>query len=79
MAYWAAVRFQPGRYRLACQCLRERGVEVWMPFTAEKRIVHGRRRLITVPLFNNYAFAVVTLQWSGHYCPVNSRTDSAGC
>ncbi|MFZ0459574.1 MAG: hypothetical protein WAM17_14250, partial [Rhodoplanes sp.] len=41
-----------------------------MPYTREKRIVQGRKRHVTVPLFSNYGFAVVVLQWSGiRYCP----------
>ena len=41
-----------------------------MPFTREKRIVQGRRRHVVVPLFSNYGFAVVVLQWSGiRFCP----------
>ena len=70
MGYWAAVRFEPGRSRLACLSLKERGVELWVPYTNERRIVQGRRRNVTVPLFSNYGFAVVVLQWSPiRLCP----------
>ena len=70
MAFWAAVRFEPNRHRFASHCLRERGVEIWVPYIREKKIVAGRRRWVTMPLFVNYGFAVVVLQWSPiRYCP----------
>ena len=70
MAYWAAVRFEPGRSRLACLSLKERGVELWVPYTNERRIVQGRRRNVAVPLFHNYGFVVIVLQWSPiRLCP----------
>ena len=64
MAFWAAVRFEPGRHRFACLSLKERGVEFWVPYIHEKRIVQGRKHLVAVPLFCNYGFAVIVLQWS---------------
>ena len=63
MAFWAAVRFEPSRSRLACHCLKERGFVLWVPVTREERVVQGRRQKIVVPLFGNYGFAVIELQW----------------
>lgn len=36
---------------------------LWVPVTHEKRIIQGRRQKIIVPLFSNYGFAVIELQW----------------
>jgi len=61
--YWAVVRLEPQRERLALHCLGLAGYETYFPRLREKRISHGRKIEVRPPLFPGYAFVAIELQW----------------
>ena len=63
MSYWAAARLQPRREKLALNFLKLRGFETYFPRIRERRVIRGRKVLITPPLFPGYAFVTIELQW----------------
>jgi len=63
MAYWAVVRLEPHRERLALHCLGLAGYATYLPRLRERRLSHGRRIEVRPPLFPGYAFFVVEAQW----------------
>jgi transcriptional antiterminator RfaH len=63
MSYWAVVRLEAQRERLALHCLGLAGYETYFPRLRERRISHGRRIEVRPPLFPGYAFFVVEAQW----------------
>ena len=63
MPYWAVVRLEPQRERLALHCLGLAGYETYFPRLREKRISHGRKIEVRPPLFPGYAFVAIELQW----------------
>ena len=70
MAFWAACQYHGQRERLALHCLGLAGFTTWLPRIRERRIVQGRRRIVTPALFPGYLFLLVDLQWhSARCCP----------
>lgn len=63
MPHWTAARLQPHREALALNFLKLRGFETYFPRIRERRVVRGRRVLVTPPLFPGYAFVAIELQW----------------
>ena len=63
MSYWAAVQFHGSHERLALHCLGLAGFEIWCPRIRERRIICGRRAIVTPALFPGYVFVLVELQW----------------
>ena len=52
------------------QYLTLAGFEVWLPRVRERRIVRGRRTIVTPALFPGYLFVCIQLQWhAARYCP----------
>lgn len=74
MAFWAAAQIHGQHERLALHCLKLAGFTTWLPRIRERRIVQGRRRIVTPALFPGYLFVVIELQWSSvRYCPGVTR------
>jgi transcriptional antiterminator RfaH len=68
MSFWAAVRLQPQRGKLALHCLSLAGFTTYQPLLRERRRVRGRWEDVTSALFPNYAFVLIQLQWhAAHY------------
>ena len=68
--FWAAAQIHGQRERLALHCLGLAGFTTWLPRIRERRIIQGRRRIVTPALFPGYIFVVIELQWSAaRYCP----------
>jgi len=63
MAYWACAQLVPQRARLALHTLGLAGYETYQPRIRERRVVRGRRVEVSPPLFPNYAFVLIELQW----------------
>jgi transcriptional antiterminator RfaH len=63
MPFWAAAQLQPYRERLAEHCLRQVGFEIYLPRLRQPRVLHGRKVVVTPPLFPGYAFVFIELQW----------------
>ena len=63
MAFWAAVQFHGQHERLALQCLGLAGFQIWCPRIRERRIVCGRKAVVTPALFPGYTFVLIELQW----------------
>ena len=68
MAFWAAAQIHSQRERLAVQHLTLFGFETWLPRIRERRIIRGRRQIVTPALFPGYIFVVIKLQWSAARC-----------
>jgi transcriptional antiterminator RfaH len=70
MAYWTCVRTQTRREDVAMRHLQLGGFEVYLPRLRVWRISHGRRIETRPPLFPNYCFLWLELQWhSARWCP----------
>jgi transcriptional antiterminator RfaH len=70
MSYWAAARLQPHREQVALNFLKLSGFETYFPRMRERRVVRGRRVVVTPPLFPGYAFVAIELQWqAARWCP----------
>jgi transcriptional antiterminator RfaH len=79
MSYWAVAQLQPARSGLALHCLRLANFEVYQPLLRERRVRHGRRAEVVVPLFVGYCFVSIQLQWiRAQYCPGVLRIVSIG-
>ena len=63
MSYWAVARLEPHREQLALRCLGLAGYETYFPRLRERRISHGRKIEIRLPLFPGYCFLTVEAQW----------------
>jgi transcription antitermination factor NusG len=63
VAYWCVARLENSHNALALHCLALRGYSTYYPHINERRIRHGRRVAVRVPLFINYTFAQLDLQW----------------
>ena len=63
VAYWAAAQLRGHREHLALHFLSQAGFMTWMPRIRERRIIRGRRQVVTPALFPGYAFVLVELQW----------------
>src|SRR6516165_8260783 len=63
MPYWACARLVPHQERLALFHLERIGFATYLPRLRERRISHGRRIVVTPPLFPGYAFITIEAQW----------------
>jgi transcriptional antiterminator RfaH len=63
MAFWTAARVMPRRERLALHCLKLSGFETYVPRIKDRRIIRGRKVNEIAPLFPNYIFILIELQW----------------
>ena len=63
MAFWAAAQIHGQHERLALHCLGLAGFEIWCPRIRERRIICGRRTIVTPALFPGYTFVLIELQW----------------
>jgi transcription antitermination factor NusG len=63
MPYWCAARLVPRHEAFALHCLAASGYETYLPRLREQRVSHGRKILVTPPLFPGYAFVLITLHW----------------
>jgi transcriptional antiterminator RfaH len=63
MAYWAVVRLEAQRERLALHCLGLAGYATYFPRLRERRFSHGRKIEVRPPLFPGYAFLTIEAQW----------------
>src|SRR5262249_42952674 len=61
--YWACAQVEPRRERLASHCLTLAGYEIYQPLLREQRRSHGRKILVTPPLFPGYLFVWVVRGW----------------
>jgi hypothetical protein len=74
MPYWAACRLQPNRTALALHCLTLQGYETYCTRLGERRVLHGRRVEVLLPLFPGYTFLrVVTGWWQAIEAPPKLR------
>jgi transcriptional antiterminator RfaH len=63
MAYWACAQLMANKAALALHCLSLAGYATYYPRLREQRRSHGRRIEVRPPLFLNYAFVLIELQW----------------
>ena len=63
MSYWAFARLVPHQERLALFHLERIGFATYLPRLRERRISHGRRIVVTPPLFPGYCFLTIEAQW----------------
>ena len=63
MSYWATVQFHGSHERLALHCLGLAGFQIWCPRIRERRIICGRKAVVTPALFPGYVFVLIQLQW----------------
>jgi transcriptional antiterminator RfaH len=63
MGFWAAAQLRSQRESLALHLLDQAGFVVWTPRIRERRIIRGRRQVVTPALFPGYTFVYVELQW----------------
>jgi transcriptional antiterminator RfaH len=63
MAFWAAAQLRGAREHLALHFLTQAGLVTWVPRVRERKIIRGRRQVVTPALFPGYAFVLVELQW----------------
>ena len=61
--YWACAQVEPRRERLASHCLALAGYEIYQPLLREQRRSHGRKIIVTPPLFPGYLFLWVVRGW----------------
>src|SRR5262249_2594123 len=52
--YWVCAQVEPRRERLASHCLGLAGYEIYQPLLREQRRSHGRKIVVTPPLFPGY-------------------------
>jgi len=57
MNSWYAVNTKPCCEAIACASLDRHGVEVFLPMLRERKVLHGKCRPTTSPLFPRYLFA----------------------
>jgi transcription antitermination factor NusG len=63
MSYWACAQLLPSKAALALHCLAAAGYAVYYPRLREQRRSYGRKIEVRPPLFLNYAFVRIELQW----------------
>jgi transcriptional antiterminator RfaH len=61
--YWCCAQVEPRRERLASHCLGLAGYEIYQPLLREQRRSHGRKIVVTPPLFPGYLFLWVVSGW----------------
>jgi transcriptional antiterminator RfaH len=64
MAFWACAQTAPRRESVARHFLQLSDFEVYLPLVRERRTVQARRTEVVRPLFPNYLFVRIELQWS---------------
>jgi transcriptional antiterminator RfaH len=70
VAYWTAAQLEPNRERIALHLLTQERFTVYAPKLRVRRTVRGRREDSEVPLFPNYLFIQIELQWyRARWCP----------
>jgi transcriptional antiterminator RfaH len=79
VAYWTAAQLEPNRERIALHLLTQERFTVYAPRLRVRRIVRGRREDSESPLFPNYLFIRIELQWyRARWCPGVVRLLMAG-
>jgi transcriptional antiterminator RfaH len=79
MPYWACAQLLPSKAALALHCLAAADYVVYYPRLREERRSFGRRIEVRPPLFLNYAFVQIELQWyRARWCPGVCRLVTAG-
>jgi transcriptional antiterminator RfaH len=69
----------PSKAGLALHCLAAAGFVTYYPRLREQRRSYGRKIEVRPPLFLNYAFVQIRLQWySARWCPGVCRLVTAG-
>jgi transcriptional antiterminator RfaH len=63
MSYWCCAQVEGRRERLASHCLTLAGYEIYQPLLREQRRSHGRKIVVTPPLFPGYLFLWVVSGW----------------
>jgi transcription antitermination factor NusG len=63
MPYWACAQLLPSKAALALHCLTAAGYVTYYPRLREQRRSYGRKIEVRPPLFLNYAFIQIELQW----------------
>ena len=63
VAYWAAAQYRGQREQTALRFLGLAGFTVWLPRIRLRRVVSGRKRIVTPALFPGYLFVFIELQW----------------
>ena len=61
--YWCCAQIEPCRERLAWHCLTLAGYRLYQPLLREHRRSHGRKIIVTPPLFASYLFIWVVHGW----------------
>ena len=61
--YWCCAQIEQGRDRLAWHCLTLAGYKIYQPLLREPRRSHGRKIIVTPPLFPGYLFVWVVRGW----------------
>ena len=61
--YWCCAQIEQCRDRLAWHCLTLAGYEIYQPLLREQRRSHGRKIIVTPPLFPGYLFVWVVRGW----------------
>src|SRR5215831_4345514 len=61
--YGCCAQIEPRRERLASYCLTLAGYEIYQPLLREHRRSHGRKIIVTPPLFPGYLFVWVVRGW----------------
>src|SRR6516225_7951194 len=68
--YWCCAQIAQCRDRLAWHCLGLAGYNVYQPLLREHRGSHGRKIIVTPPLFPGYLFVwVVQGWWNARWSP----------
>ena len=61
--YWCCAQVEQSRDRLAWHCLTLAGYNIYQPLLREQRRSHGRKIIVTPPLFPSYLFIWVVRGW----------------
>jgi transcriptional antiterminator RfaH len=61
--FWCCAQLVPNKAALALHCLSLAGYTTYYPRLREQRRSHGRKIEVRPPLFLNYAFVQIELQW----------------
>jgi transcription antitermination factor NusG len=80
MSHWVCAQLLPHKAALALHCLAAAGYATYYPRLREQRRSHGRRiEARPPPLFLNYAFVQIELQWyAARWAPGVCRLVTAG-
>ena len=61
--YWCCAQIEQARDHLAWHCLTLAGYKIYQPLLREQRRSHGRKIIVTPPLFPSYLFIWVVHGW----------------